>query len=176
MSLNLEVPVSAPTTDRSSSKAGFGGRRARGVRQNGSEPQEGSPDVVAPQRQLFPMSTPGRVPAGAVIAITKDGLGVDLSRNPYDPRVVGVAAGHPTPDDAPDAVYAIISGQSDLLVCLDGGPIATGDLLVASSHPGVAMRARDRYRAIGAIVGKALEPLAWADQAQERTIRALVIL
>jgi hypothetical protein len=41
----------------------------------------------------------------------------------------------------------------------ENGPIRRGDLLVTSSIPGHVMRATDRSRIAGAIVGKALEPL-----------------
>ncbi len=37
--------------------------------------------------------------------------------------------------------------------------IAAGDLLVSSSTPGHAMKGTDRSRMLGAVVGKALEPL-----------------
>jgi hypothetical protein len=39
------------------------------------------------------------------------------------------------------------------------GPIRVGDLLAASPTPGHAMRATDRSRAHGAVIGKALTPL-----------------
>lgn len=35
-----------------------------------------------------------------------------------------------------------------------------GDLLVTSSTPGYAMKGTDRNRMLGAVVGKALEPLS----------------
>jgi hypothetical protein len=38
--------------------------------------------------------------------------------------------------------------------------MAIGDLLVTSSRPGYAMKGTDRSRLVGAIVGKALEPLS----------------
>jgi hypothetical protein len=40
------------------------------------------------------------------------------------------------------------------------GAIAVGDLLTTSSTPGHAMRAHDPHRAFGAVIGKALAPLA----------------
>jgi hypothetical protein len=40
------------------------------------------------------------------------------------------------------------------------GPIAPGGLLTTSATTGHAMVVKDRPRAVGAIVGKALEPLA----------------
>ena len=39
------------------------------------------------------------------------------------------------------------------------GPIAVGDLLTTSPTPGHAMRCDDRLACLGAILGKALEPL-----------------
>jgi hypothetical protein len=41
----------------------------------------------------------------------------------------------------------------------DFAPIATGDLLTTSSTPGHAMKATDRAKAFGAVIGKALAPL-----------------
>ena len=41
----------------------------------------------------------------------------------------------------------------------ENGPIRVGDLLVTSSRPGQAMKGTDRSRMLGAVVGKALEPL-----------------
>ena len=38
--------------------------------------------------------------------------------------------------------------------------VAAGDLLTTSPTAGFAMRASDRQRAFGAVVGKALKPLA----------------
>ena len=42
----------------------------------------------------------------------------------------------------------------------ENGSIVAGDLLVASSTPGHAMKGTDRNQMLGAVVGKALEPLA----------------
>ncbi len=44
-------------------------------------------------------------------------------------------------------------------ISAENGPIQAGDLLVASSTPGHAMKGRDRNRMLGAVVGKALGPL-----------------
>ena len=41
----------------------------------------------------------------------------------------------------------------------DFGDIAAGDLLTTSSTRGHAMKASDRQRAFGAVIGKALGPL-----------------
>jgi hypothetical protein len=45
-------------------------------------------------------------------------------------------------------------------VTASNGSISRGDLLVCSSVPGHAMKGTDRPRMLGAIVGKALQPLA----------------
>lgn len=44
-------------------------------------------------------------------------------------------------------------------VSTENGEIQVGDLLVASSTPGYAMKGTDRSKMLGAVVGKALEPL-----------------
>jgi len=44
-------------------------------------------------------------------------------------------------------------------VTAENGAIQVGDLLVTSSIRGHAMRGTDRSRMLGAVVGKALEPL-----------------
>jgi hypothetical protein len=45
-------------------------------------------------------------------------------------------------------------------VTAKNGAIATGDLLVTADVPGFAMKGTDCPRMLGAVVGKALEPLA----------------
>jgi hypothetical protein len=57
-------------------------------------------------------------------------------------------------------------------VTAENGPIERGDLLVASSKPGRAMKGTDRNRMLGAVLGKALEPLA----SGEGVIQVLVTL
>jgi hypothetical protein len=47
-------------------------------------------------------------------------------------------------------VFCRVDGTAD--------PIKVGDLLTTSPVPGHAMRVRDRGRAIGAVIGKALQP------------------
>ena len=57
--------------------------------------------------------------------------------------------------EVPMAVVGIVPCK----VSAENGPIDTGDLLVASSTPGYAMKGTDRNKMLGAVVGKALEPL-----------------
>ena len=45
-------------------------------------------------------------------------------------------------------------------VTAENGPIRVGDLLLTSSTAGHAVKGADRSRMLGAVVGKALEPLA----------------
>jgi hypothetical protein len=51
-----------------------------------------------------------------------------------------------------------VTGRVPCMVSTENGPISIGDLLVASSTPGVAMKG-DSEQATGAVVGKAMEPL-----------------
>ena len=91
-----------------------------------------------------------------------------LSQTPYSTLVAGIystkpgvvasqhSLGDPTPgDEVPLAVVGIVPCK----VTAENGPIAAGDLLVTSSMPGRAMKGTDRARMLGAVVGKALEPL-----------------
>lgn len=51
-----------------------------------------------------------------------------------------------------------LAGQVLCKVTNENGPIEAGDLLTSSSIPGHAMKATDRDKSFGTIVGKALEP------------------
>ncbi len=55
-------------------------------------------------------------------------------------------------------VLALV-GRVPVNATTEGGAIQVGDLLTTSSTPGVAMRCTDRSACVGAILGKALEPL-----------------
>jgi hypothetical protein len=57
-------------------------------------------------------------------------------------------------------------------VSAENGPIEVGDLLVASATPGYAMKGTDRSKMLGAVVGKALEPL----REGKGTVQVLVTL
>ena len=58
-------------------------------------------------------------------------------------------------DEIPLAVVGIVPCK----VTSENGAILPGDLLVTSSLPGHAMKGTDRKRMLGAVVGKALDPL-----------------
>jgi hypothetical protein len=92
---------------------------------------------------------------------------VTLSHEPYATNVAGVFSTKPgilgtaremseaTDEEIPVAMVGIVPCK----VSAENGPIRRGDLLVTSSTPGYAMRATDRSRIAGAILGKAMEPL-----------------
>jgi len=91
------------------------------------------------------------------------------SQHAYAPLVAGIYSTKPgvlaTPhnindsatreDEVPLAVVGIVPCK----VTAENGAIARGDLLVTSSLAGYAMKGTKRRRMLGAVVGKALEPL-----------------
>jgi hypothetical protein len=94
---------------------------------------------------------------------------VALSSGPYSTLVAGIYSTKPgvvgtlhrseDPKLASEIPMAIV-GIVPCNVSTENGPISRGDLLVTSSMPGYAMRGTDRARLSGAIIGKALQPLA----------------
>jgi hypothetical protein len=104
---------------------------------------------------------------GTVVAIGDDGL-LASSRTPYDKRVVGVVSGAgaykpgvilgSSGTDNPRVQLALI-GKVLCKVDARAGAIAAGDLLATSSVLGHAMKACEPQRSVGAVIGKALEPL-----------------
>jgi hypothetical protein len=95
-----------------------------------------------------------------------------LAEQPYSTRVAGIFSTKPgiigsthriadpaSTDEVPLAVVGIVPCK----VSAENGPIQIGDLLVTSSTQGHAMKGTDRQRLVGAIVGKALEPLDKGD-------------
>ncbi len=93
-----------------------------------------------------------------------------LSHHAYATLVAGIYSTKPgvlaTPHniDDPSAksteVPLAVVGIVPCKVTAENGAIARGDLLVTSSRPGYAMKGTDRSRLVGAVVGKALQPLA----------------
>jgi len=93
---------------------------------------------------------------------------VALAQQPYSTLVAGIYSTQPgmlgstrrveeaaAKDELPLAVVGIVPCK----VSAENGPIHVGDLLVTSATPGHAMKGTDRNRMLGAVVGKALEPL-----------------
>ena len=93
---------------------------------------------------------------------------LSLSQTPYSTLVAGiystqpgvVASTHRVDEALPNnEVPLAVVGIVPCKVTAENGSIAAGDLLVTSSTPGYAMKGTDRDRMLGAVVGKALEPL-----------------
>jgi hypothetical protein len=104
---------------------------------------------------------------GTLVVIDENGALAE-SRMPYDRKVAGVVAGAGTYrpaivlDQQSDTQRVAISliGKAFCKVDAAYGEIEIGDLLTSSPSAGHAMKASDREKAFGTIVGKALRPLA----------------
>ncbi len=96
---------------------------------------------------------------------------VALAQEPYSPLVAGIYSTKPgllgrewedeeaevrLAQEIPMAIVGIVPCK----VSAENGSIRRGDLLVTSSTPGHAMKGTERKRLLGAVVGKAFEPLA----------------
>jgi hypothetical protein len=106
---------------------------------------------------------------------------VVLATEPYSTRVAGVYSTKPgtlstahEPDSAEFAreIPVAIVGIVPCKVTTLNGPIHRGDLLVTSPLAGYAMKATDRQRMTGAILGKAMQEL----EENSGTIEVLVTL
>jgi hypothetical protein len=91
-----------------------------------------------------------------------------LAQKPYSTLVAGIYSTKPgmlgstrnmDAPNAKDEIPLAVVGIVPCKVTTENGPIHAGDLLVASSTRGHAMKGTDRARMLGAVVGKALEPL-----------------
>ena len=134
--------------------------------------------------EIFELASRDGAVAGTVMAVVETGVRLAPSEVAYDPKVVGVISGAGgfapgmrigTRQDGSSDLPIAVSGQVFVRVCFEGGPIRPGDLLVASSRIGVAMRASDRERAFGAVIGKALEPYPGPEDRKEGLVRMLVM-
>ncbi len=104
--------------------------------------------------------------AGDVLVISVDeDRTVEKSCEAYSALVVGVYATKPgmllteeaIDTDISDKVPMGVVGVIPTKVCLEGGTIKRGDLLVTSSRPGVAMKADPDKVKVGQVIGKALQ-------------------
>jgi len=90
---------------------------------------------------------------------------VEKSSKPYSDLVAGVYATKPGVLLAEEHIDSDLSGKVPMgvigviptKVCLEGGKIKRGDLLVTSSKPGTAMKANLKKVRIGQVIGKALQ-------------------
>lgn len=101
--------------------------------------------VIDPSNsQNFVKSSTSYATTVAGIYSTKPGVVGKRSTNPNSAR-----------SEIPMAMVGIVPTK----VTTENGPIKIGDLLVTSSVPGYAMKGTDRPQMLGAVVGKAIEPL-----------------
>jgi hypothetical protein len=114
----------------------------------------------------FNVSERSKLEPGTVLSIDIDSPGqLRISDVAYDTKVAGIIAGA----NGLGSGVRLGAGKFDYDVALAGrvycnvqagsAPIQPGDLLTTSSLPGYAMKASDRERAGGAILGKAMESL-----------------
>ncbi len=115
----------------------------------------------------FDTLEPEKSDPGSVMIVEESGA-VRVSDRAYDGRVAGVVSGgggyRPAVildhQDAREARRPLaLMGKVYCKVDAGYSPIAVGDLLTTSATPGHAMKATDRVKAFGAIIGKALQPL-----------------
>jgi hypothetical protein len=106
-------------------------------------------------------------PGDLLVLDTKADRQLTLTNEPYSTLVAGIYSTKPgvlatthkldvmPTGEIPLAVVGIVPCK----VSTENGPIQRGDLLVTSSKAGYAMKGTDRGRMLGAVVGKAMEPL-----------------
>ncbi|MFD0360833.1 hypothetical protein ACFQZZ_05145 [Nocardia sp. GCM10030253] len=131
----------------------------------------GEGDIIlsnADAAEDFEVADAAELAAGMVMVLGQDGKHIPCSSG-YDQTVVGVVSG--TGGYRPGIVFdrgeksddhrVPISVMGKVACRADAGygSIRVGDLLTTSPSPGCAMKAEDRGRAFGTIIGKALEPL-----------------
>jgi hypothetical protein len=109
-----------------------------------------------------------KVEPGTVMVINENGV-LQESKAAYDKRVAGVISG--AGDYKPGIVLdkqrsrnnrkpVALLGKVFCKVDAQYSPIEVGDLLTTSPTPGHAMKADDPIKVFGAVIGKALQPLA----------------
>jgi hypothetical protein len=106
---------------------------------------------------------------GDVMAIDEKAAdGFALTRTAYSTLVAGVystqpgmlASTHPMePEKFAAEVPLAMFGIVPCKVSAENGAISRGDLLVSAATPGYAMKGTDKQKMLGAIIGKALDPL-----------------
>jgi hypothetical protein len=109
------------------------------------------------------------VEPGTVVVIDPEHPGeLRPSSQPYDRRVAGIVSGaggispglHLGQEGVLNGETPVaMSGRVYVRCSVENGRIRAGDLLTTSSRTGLAMRATDHTRALGAILGKAMSSL-----------------
>ncbi len=121
----------------------------------------------------FDVTDKSGIKPGAVLVIDPDNPGrLKLSSVPYDTKVAGIVAG----GNSLGSGVRLGAGQFDHNVALagrvycnvetSGAAVEPGDLLTTSPIPGHAMKSLDYSRAQGAVLGKAMQPLAKGEKKQ----------
>jgi hypothetical protein len=109
---------------------------------------------------------PNQYEAGDILVISTDkDRAVEKSSTPYSTLVAGVYATKPGVLLTEEHIDSKLEGKVPMgvvgviptKVCLEGGAIKRGDMLVTSSIPGVAMKADPDKVKIGQVLGKALQ-------------------
>ena len=111
------------------------------------------------------------VEKGHVVQIDSDHEGFfEKANKAYSTKVAGVVSTNPgvvlgneknseTGDWGDDRPSLALAGRVPVFVTTENGPIQVGDILVSSSKPGYAMKCNQSSKCVGAIIGKAMEPL-----------------
>jgi hypothetical protein len=125
----------------------------------------GGADIAEP----FQITGEQEIQKGAVVVIDAENPGqLTLSNVPYDTRVAGIVSGaggvNPGITLTQEDVFAgqqniAISGRVYCLADASYSAIKPGDLMTTSPTTGYAMKATDRTRAYGAVIGKAMTGL-----------------
>ena len=151
-----------------SSTYGYAGRFEGTVQINGTAEVDVLQINGADLAEKFPVSED--VEAGVVVEIDPDNPGqLRVARGAYNRRVAGVASG--AGDIPAGAILGNLPGSEDApAIALSGrvwvrcdtahAAIEVGDMLTTSNTPGQAMAVRNFSRAHGAVIGKAMTPLA----------------
>lgn len=124
-------------------------------------------------------STSDFEPGDVLVISTDKDRTVEKSSGSYSTLVAGVYATKPGVLLTEENIDSELTGKVPMgvvgviptKVCLEGGPIKRGDLLVTSSIPGVAMKADRKKVELGQVLGKALQEF---DSATVSKINVLV--
>jgi len=127
----------------------------------------GGSDIAEP----FDVTSALEVMNGMVLAIDPDSPGnLRIADRAYDRCVAGIVSGAGEVEPAlvmsqtgtiADGAYPVaLTGRVYCWADASNGPIEPGDLLTTSDTPGHAMKAADPARTPGAVIGKAMTPLA----------------
>ncbi|MBU4343522.1 MAG: hypothetical protein KJ902_01080 [Candidatus Omnitrophica bacterium] len=149
----------------------------------------GTDEIGYDVAELFDTSREVEVGDVLVIDETED-LKLRKSHTPYEKGIIGIVSGSPailfegsqleiappvggfTKGTKPPVALA---GRIPCKVSLENGTIERGDLLTSSSTPGHAMKATDRDKSFGAVLGKALEPFNGGPEG-EKTGKIIVLV